>query len=150
MGGNSGHTDVVSDNNDRNQFSDQINQANETLEKKCSIACADTGYDNTDELKKIDDQEIKVIVPLQQEANKDKRQGFNKKDFTYDQQKDCYVCPEGNILTYRSVDTVKKSKIYKITDSSLCRSFNHFNVCTKSTHGKKMRRLLNPTSTNKK
>jgi|TARA_B100001971_G_C18212116_1_gene551404 transposase len=137
------HTDVVNENNDRNQFADQINQANETLENKCSIACADTGYDNTDELKKIDDQEIKVIVPLQQKANKDKLQSFNKENFTYDQQKDSYVCPEGHILTYRFIDAVKKSKIYKITASSLCRSCNHFNVCTKSKHGKKIRRLLN-------
>lgn len=135
--------DVVSENNDRNQFSDQINQANETLENKCFIACADTGYDNTDELKKIDDQGIKVIVPLQQEVNKDKRQGFNKENFPYDQQKDCYVCPEGHILTYRSIDTVKKSKIYKIRESSLCLRCNYFNVCTKSKSGKKIRRLFN-------
>ncbi len=137
------NTDVVSENNDRNQFSDQINQANKILKNKCSIACADTGYDNTDELKKIDDQGIKVIVPLQQEVNKDKRQGFNKENFPYDQQKDCYVCPEGHLLTYRSVDTVKKSKIYKIRESSLCLSCNHFNVCTKSKSGKKIRRLFN-------
>lgn len=32
-----------------------FNKANDTLEKKCSIACADAGYDNTDEFKKIDD-----------------------------------------------------------------------------------------------
>ncbi|GAI65296.1 unnamed protein product, partial [marine sediment metagenome] len=42
--------DVVSENNDLNQFAEQIKGANEVLEKKCDTACADSGYANTDEL----------------------------------------------------------------------------------------------------
>jgi len=57
------NSDVVNENNDRNQFSDQIEQANETLDKKCENACADAGYANTQELKKIHGQNINVIVP---------------------------------------------------------------------------------------
>jgi len=33
-------SDIVSKNNDLEQFAEQINQANETLEKKCETACA--------------------------------------------------------------------------------------------------------------
>ena len=58
------HTDAVSDSNDRNQFAHQINQANQVLESPCTTACADAGYANTDELEKIDDQGISVIVPF--------------------------------------------------------------------------------------
>ncbi len=36
------NSDVVSENNDLNQFGEQINQANETLKKKCDTACADS------------------------------------------------------------------------------------------------------------
>jgi len=36
------NSDVVSENNDLNQFAEQINQANEILEKKCDTACADS------------------------------------------------------------------------------------------------------------
>ena len=32
------NTDVVSEGNDRNQFAEQINQANDTLGKKCSAS----------------------------------------------------------------------------------------------------------------
>ncbi len=59
--------DVVSEGNDRNQFAEQIKQANDTLEEKCSVACADAGYDNTDELKKIDDRGIRVNVLKQKQ-----------------------------------------------------------------------------------
>lgn len=36
------NSDVVSENNDLNQFAEQINKANEVLEKKCDTACADS------------------------------------------------------------------------------------------------------------
>ncbi|GAI93290.1 unnamed protein product, partial [marine sediment metagenome] len=36
------NSDVVSENNDLNQFREQITKANETLEKKCDVACVDS------------------------------------------------------------------------------------------------------------
>ncbi len=137
------NTDVVSENNDLKQLVKQINQANDTLEKKCSVACADTGYDNTDELKEIDEQGIKVIVPLKKHTSKKEFPFFGKEKFQYDSQKDCYICPEGHMLSYKSVNARKKSKEYQVTDSSLCTSCHHFNVCTNNKRGRKISRLIN-------
>ncbi len=137
------NTDVVSDNNDRNQFAKQINQANDVLEKKCSVACADAGYDNTDELKKIDDRGIKVIVPQQRHPSQKEDNSFEKEKFQYNKQKDCYICPEGHILSYRTVDIDRKSKSYQITDGSLCMKCQHFNICTNSKRGRRISRLIN-------
>ncbi len=135
--------DVVSESNDRNQFAEQINQANDTLERKCKVACADAGYDNTDELKKIDDQGIQVIVPQQNHPSQKEDKSFEKERFKYDRQKDCYVCPEGHILSYSSLDVTRKSRRYQITDSSLCRKCQHFQVCTTSKRGRRISRLMN-------
>ncbi len=135
--------DVVSEGNDRNQFAEQINQANETLEQKCNVACADAGYDNTDELKKIDDQDIAVIVPQQKHPSKKADKSFEKESFKYDKHKDCYICPEGHILSYRTVDESRRSKTYQITDSSLCVKCHHFGVCTTSKRGRRVSRLIN-------
>lgn len=89
-------TDVVSKNNDREQFAKQIEQANEVLEEACKTACADAGYANTEELKKIDDQEIKVIVPTQEQLKrKEKEKPFSKEAFRYEAKADRYYCPEG-------------------------------------------------------
>ena len=85
------NSDVVSENNDLNQFAQQIKKANETLEKKCDVACADSGYANTDELQKIDEQEIKVIVPSQRQASRKEAKPFDKSNFQYNCQKDCYL-----------------------------------------------------------
>lgn len=137
------HTDVVSESNDRNEFAEQINQANETLEEKCSVACADAGYDNTDELKSIDGQGIKVIVPQQKHSSNKQDASFGKDKFQYDTERDCYICPEGHVLSYRTVDTVRKSKTYQITDGALCTSCHNFNVCTNNKRGRRINRLIN-------
>jgi transposase len=129
------NADVVNQNNDFQQFAEQVNQANQTLEEPCKTACADSGYDNTKELEKIDKQNIKVIVPPR-ETDKD------KKDFVYDKEKNCYFCPEGHVLKYRQISN--QSKIYLITDKTLCIKCRRFGKCTKSKkQGRLVSRLIN-------
>lgn len=135
-------SDVVSENNDLNQFAEQIDQANETLEKKCKVACADSGYANTDELEKVDEQEIKVIVPSQRQASEKEPKEFDKANFQYNSEKDCYICPEGHVLRYRYTNSREKNKTYMISDDSICKRCRHFGVCTESKKGRSVRRLI--------
>ena len=137
------NTDVVSENNDVNQFANQIDQANETLEKKCDIACADSGYANTDKLEEIDKQDIKVIVPTQKQASKKEPKDFDKERFYYDVKNDCYICPEGHKLEYKEFDRNKRHNKYLITQSSICRKCSYFGKCTKSKRGRSISRLIN-------
>jgi hypothetical protein len=137
------NSDAVNENNDLYQFANQINQANETLEKKCDVACSDSGYATTDELKKVDDQGIKVIVPSQRQAAKKEPGQFDKENFHYDAQNDCYICPEGHVLTYRRTNKCKPQKEYEISKSNICKQCRHFGKCTKSQHGRKVTRLIN-------
>ncbi len=102
-------TDVVSENNDLNQFACQINKANEVLGKKCKVAGADSGFASTDELEKIDKQGIKVIVPSQRQASKLEPHEFAKERFTYDSQNDDYLCSQGHQLTLYYLS--KKEKV---------------------------------------
>lgn len=130
------HTDVVNENNDRQQFAAQISQANETLGQKCSVACADQGYATTDELEKVDKQDIKVVVPPCEKSD-------IKKSFTYDPENDYYLCPEGHILKNTGLTSDEKSHIYRIENKSFCLNCPRFNTCTKSKRGKTVSRLLN-------
>jgi len=136
-------SDVVSENNDLNQFAEQINQANEVLEKKCDTACADSGYANTDELQKIDEQKIKVIVPSQRQASRKEPKAFDKSNFQYDSEKDCYICPEGHFLTYRRTNKREQNKVYIISEKTICKQCPHWGVCTKSQQGRQITRLIN-------
>lgn len=136
-------SEVVSENNDLNQFANQVNQANETLEKKCEVACADAGYSYTDTLGEIDDQKIIVVVPSQRQASKKAPGPFSKQRFQYDADRDCYICPEGQILSYYRTDKWKKNKVYQPSDKMICRQCCHFGKCTKVLRGRQIRRLIN-------
>jgi transposase len=136
-------SEVVNENNDLNQFANQVNQANETLEKKYKVACADSGYADTDTLEKIDDQKIVVVVPSQRQASKKDPGQFDKRRFQYDADRDCYICPEGQILAYRRTDKKNKSKTYQSSDKMICRQCRHFGECTKSLNGRQIHRLVN-------
>jgi transposase len=135
------NSDVVNENNDAHQFAEQIEQAQETLEKKCQAACADAGYACVDELEKIDEQGIHVVVPSQKQALKNKAEKpFDKSRFTYDSENDCYICPEGQVLKYSYTNTVKKAKVYR--GGFLCRGCCHFGKCTKQPRGRGIMRSL--------
>ena len=135
------NSDVVSENNDIHQFADQVDQANETLGKNCQAACADAGYSSIDELEKIDEQGIKVVVPSQKQALKEKTETpFDKSNFKYDPDNDCYVCPQGKVLEYSYTNTVKRAKVYR--GGSTCRQCRYFGECTKQPRGRGISRLL--------
>jgi len=135
------HSDVVNQNTDVHQFAEQIEQAQEALAKKCQNACADAGYACVDELEKIDEQGIHVVVPSQKQALKNKTEGpFDKSRFTYDSVNDCYLCPQGEVLSYSYTNTVKQAKVYR--GGSDCRECRYFGKCTKQPRGRGITRSL--------
>ena len=137
------HGDVVDESNDQKQFTDQIEGANQNLGRKCETACADGGYSNTDNLKQIDDENIKVIVPSQKQAHNKEIKPFDKERFHYDENNDCYICPEGNQLKYSYFCRDKNNRIYHISKKSLCLACKHFGICTTSKDGRRIKRLAN-------
>jgi len=134
-------TDVVNENNDLHQLAEQVEQAHETLEKKCQTACADSGYSNIDELDKVDQQDIKVVVPSPRQASRKVPGSFDKYKFKYDADNDCYICPQGHILPCRRTQIERRRKEY-MPNPSECKQCLHFGVCTKSKLGRKITRLL--------
>lgn len=134
--------DVVQDKNDRQQFDKQIQQAQETLEKPCKEACADTGYANTEALKPIHQQGVKVIVPSQEQIRQNSADPFEKRQFAYDPQRDCYTCPQGHDLLLRKTDSQKKVHYYQISKPGLCQQCPHFGLCTTAKNGRSIARLF--------
>jgi len=137
------NSDVVGESTDIYQFANQIDQANQILKQPCQNACGDAGDHDTDELKKIDEQNIKVIVPSKQQAHKRPNKPFDKAQFRYDKENNCYYCPEGNKLSYKQFRKGKNFRVYQITDKSLCMGCESKSVCTKSKDGRRINRLVN-------
>jgi transposase len=135
------NSDVVNENNDLHQFSEQIKQAAATLEKKPLAACADSGFSDIDELEKVDKDGIKVVVPSIRQAS-DKEVGpFDKSQFIYDGENDSYICPTGKILKYRRTNIQKEHKEYW-ADGGICKKCHNFGLCTSCRRGRKVTRML--------
>lgn len=137
------HSDVVNESNDFNQFARQVEQANQNLNEPCRNACADSGYADTEELKKIDDENINVIVPTQKQAYNREPKPFSKEHFQYDQENNCYICPQEHKLLYSHFSIKKQHKLYRISNKSICYSCKHYKLCTSSKRGRAIIRLLN-------
>lgn len=142
-------TDVVSENTDSKQFAQQIKQANEILGAPCKNACADSGYADTDILVEIDKEQIQVIVPSVQQASKKKPGEFHKINFQFNEEKNWYTCPTGNILQFHRSSKNKKRDIYKIDTAHICVRCQHFGLCTKDRNGRTVVRYWNETLRNK-
>lgn len=129
--------DAVSDANDLQQFSNQIKSAEDNLEKKCQVACADAGYSNIKQLNKVESETTKVVVPSQKQISESSAKRFGKKEFIYNAQSDYYTCPEGNKLTFLRFQNKELTKCdYRIENAEICRKCQHFGICTNSRQGR--------------
>lgn len=135
--------EAVTDGNDLNQLADQIETANEAIEKKCKTACGDAGYASTEEFEKLDSKQIRVIVPSQRQALHDEAKPFNKHEFRYDKERDCYYCPEGKRLRFSGIDKKTEKRHYLIEKAAICHKCRNFGVCTSAKRGRKVVRIKN-------
>lgn len=136
------HAEAVSETSDVNQFAQQIDQANDVLEKPCEAACADAGYADTEEVQKIDAKGIKVVVPSQRQALHEEEGPFSKSHFRYDKEQDCYWCPEGNRLRYDWTEKGSGKRFYQITNGKICRGCVHYGQCTSAKKGRRITRMV--------
>jgi len=93
--------EVTNEVTDLRQLFDLANEAKETLGVEKLEAVADKGYYNTAAVSRCLQR---GITPYIQKANTSANTAlgfYAKKDFTYDQDKDVYLCPAGASLTYR-------------------------------------------------
>jgi len=130
-------------NNDLGQFSAQIEKANEAISRKCSTAVADSGYSAIDDLAKVVEDQVNVIVPSARIASKKEPREFDKRNFVYDSEKDCYFCPKGHTLIRNGRTHAGNGDRYRITDRKLCFECANYGKCTRARRGRTLERLDN-------
>lgn len=129
-------SDVVGESNDLAQLNSQVEQANETLEKQCDTVCADSGYDNPEEMEEVEEKGTRAIVPPQNPKINRKFTKFDKQNFKYNQERDCYICPAGEVLEYYKCHRHRKARVYRTKERSTCLNCRYYGVCTKSKSGR--------------
>ena len=134
------NVDAVAACTDIGQFAHQIEQAHAVLPKPCKTACADSGYSQLEDLEKLDAQGVDVIVPSQRQVARKQPRAFDKTAFTYDRDRDCFICPQGHILTYRYTKKDKQQRVYRLCGLT-CQACCHWGRCATHPRGRTVTRI---------
>ena len=86
---------------DRDALSMMAAAAKDVVTTDQLTAIADKGYYKSEEIVASEDAGISVVVPKPMTSNAAARGQFDKADFAYASEKDVYICPAGENLTYR-------------------------------------------------
>ena len=140
--------EAVSQSNDFNQLSVQTQAAADNIGKTPQYTCADAGYSDVEDIKKIEPQ-ISVIVPSADQAQEDKGLNpihpFDKTHFIYDAHTDEYICPNNKHLKSGGFTDSTHQKIRYQAKASECQACPHFgsdsDQCTQSPNGRRIVRL---------
>ena len=133
--------DAVSAGNDYGQMSSQIEKAKEVLGQIPKVAVADAGFSDFSDLRLLDDQNIRLIVPNKQLVKDQEVGEFDKRNFIYNAENDCYICPQGHKLRFIQVLQRSHNRLYTIQKKAYCLNCVNYGKCTKSKSGRKLERL---------
>lgn len=89
---------------------------------------ADAGYKTPGIAKLLIDDGIKLLLPYKRPMTKD---GFYKKhEYVYDEYYDCYICPNDQVLRYRTTNKDGYREYKSCGD--VCAKYPHLSQCTES------------------
>ncbi len=113
--------EVTNEVEDSNQLSEMSKRAKDILEVEELKVTADAGYYNPEEIKECLDNGITPYVPERNaDGKKNVDSSFYKRKFTYDKEKDVYICPAGNELKLWATYNARAEKLYKTEKCSSC------------------------------
>lgn len=122
------HHQVTDEGTDNRQLEPMAKKAQAELEVDELTVLADAGYSNGEQLANCEDAGIEPVVPPNRATN---NQGdfYQKQDFHYNEDKDEFTCPAGEVLKYQTYHSQKKIKLYARAG---CHSCANQHLCTKS------------------
>jgi transposase len=105
--------DVTNEGLDNHQLFLMAQSTEEMLGQAEIEVVADMGYYSHEELKKCEDAGIRAYVSKPMVSKNTARGLFGKEKFTYEPQANCYLCPQGERLTFRFESREQKQKKFR-------------------------------------
>jgi len=130
--------EVTNERNDLGQLAVMAQQAKEALQVEELTVLADGGYYEGNALKECEQAGVTTYLPQPQSRG---RGIFEQKQFRYDQQRDLYVCPQGEELRFRSKKN-ERGKEFKVYKTKACAGCPLRAQCTTSKYGRKLVRWV--------
>jgi hypothetical protein len=133
--------EVTNEGNDLGQLALMAQQAKQALQVEELTVLADGGYYEGNDLKECEQAGVTAYVPQPQSREAKRRGIFEQKQFRYDQQRDLYVCPQGEELRVRS-KMEARGKQFKVYKTKACVGCPLRAQCTTSKYGRKLVRWV--------
>jgi transposase len=106
------HHQVCNDINDVCQLAPMAQATAQVLETNPTVV-ADAGYCNADHLKLLADVgQTAYVAPLESTNPRGKGQYYRLASFTYDRERDCYICPANELLLRKQIMRKEKCVVY--------------------------------------
>jgi len=123
--------EVTNRPSDRSQLCSMGKKAQTALHKKDITVIADKGYFAGQDIKDAQDAGMIPIVPKGDTSGSAKKGIFNRLLFKYDPEKDIYICPANEVLTYRFTAVEKGVTLKRyFLDIMTCRACSKKSRCT--------------------
>ncbi len=136
-------SDVTNDAADVDQLLPMIDQAEENVSEQVDHCSADAGYSSGENLKALESRKIDAYIPdreYQAQQRGKPVNDFHKDSFVYDEQLDCYICVEGEALSFSHLQKRKSKEPLRIYRGRNCHECQFFGICTSSKTGRSISR----------
>jgi transposase/transcription elongation GreA/GreB family factor len=134
--------EVTNEPTDRNWLSPMAIEAKTVLEVETLAVVADKGYSSAREVEACVTAGITPYLP-KPETSANKALGlFTKNDFRYDRQRDLYICPAGEELTFRHASH-EKGRDVRYYRTYACGRCALRTQCTRNTQSRRISRSAN-------
>ena len=130
----------VTNTNDSKAMGNMLQRAKSILRTNEFTALYDKGYHTGTEFKIADDLDIEVMVAIPGIASQAPNPAYNVENFSYHQDGDYYVCPEGNKLTTPGTWHKTRTYHFKRYTTKACKTCPVKDQCTKAKYGKGIQR----------
>lgn len=131
-----GMMQVTDHPNDYHDLEPSIHRMEEELELGVSGVLADAGYANEQQVRELEEEHKLVAVPFDKHESGPKENQENGISFTYDTEKDHYICSQGKILPLKDRQIHKRGKVYRRYQGKDCKDCPLKKHCTNSKKGR--------------
>jgi transposase len=100
--------DVSGDETDHAQLVPMTQAVHDTLGEVAEQTLADAGYASGAQFEEAERRRLPVLVNVQPESTD--KGDYAKSQFTYDAERDAYVCPRSEVLTFERIEKPSKGK----------------------------------------
>jgi transposase len=127
---------------DGHVLEDMIEAHEHNTQRKLETAVADSKYGTMDNYLLCHDREVKAHIPSIEKAHRGsgRQKGiFPKEAFSYDPERDTFICPAGQALRRRNYNKKRKHYEYRAS-AETCNQCEFTNKCTRSKYGRSLKR----------